>query len=363
MTDTTDTQVFSLVDPHPDGASIGNNTGTFAWTPGEAQDGNHTVTVRVSDGRGGEHSQEVQIEVLEVNLPPDLAVVTSHEAAELALLEFNATATDADTVGAEQTPNTLTFSLDGEPDGAAINSTTGAFSWTPATNQNGTHAMTVRVSDGIATDSEEVTVTVADSGPGSLLQGAFVTTWKADASPDTVVIPVRVHSGGTVTINWGDGSSTTVNSTGAPTQTHTYQNSGRHQVTMTGDLSRIILGGSGATADQLLSIDQWGNSTWGSMHNAFKAASNMEYKATDAPNLSGVTDMRYMFNDAADFNGDLSGWDVSNVNDMNGMLHNAINFNGNLSGWDVSGVTIMNEHVPTVPTTSTKPFRRGTRPT
>ena len=337
-TDTTDTLVFSLVDPYPDGASIGGNTGTFAWTPGEAQDGNHTVTVRVSDGRGGEHSRDVQIEVREVNLPPELAVATAHEATELEPLEFNATATDPDTVGAEQTPNDLTFSLDGEPDGAAINSTTGAFSWTPAANQNGTHTMDVRVSDGIDTDSEAVTVTVADSGPGSLPQGAFVTTWKADTSPDTVSIPVRVHSGGTVTIHWGDGSSSTVSSNGA--QTHTYQDSGRYQVAMTGDLSRIITGGSGSTPGQLLSIDQWGDGTWGSMQDAFKGAVNMEYKATDTPDLSGVASTLDMFRGTS-FTGNLSGWNVSNVDTMKGMFYDANHFDGNLSGWNVSAVTDM----------------------
>ena len=335
----TDTLVFSLVDPYPDGASIGGNTGTFAWTPGEAQDGNHTVTVRVSDGRGGEHSRDVQIEVREVNLPPELAVATAHEATELEPLEFNATATDPDTVGAEQTPNDLTFSLDGEPDGAAINSTTGAFSWTPGADQNGTHTMDVRVSDGIYTDSEAVTVTVADSGPGSLPQGAFVTTWKADPSSDTVSIPVRVHSGGTVTIHWGDDSNSTVSGNGA--QPHTYQDSGRYQVAMTGDLSRIITSGSGSTPGQLLSIDQWGDGTWGSMKNAFKGATNMEYKATDTPDLSGVTDMDGMFRDTF-FTGNLSGWDVSNVETMNGMFYDANRFDGSLSGWNVSAVTNMN---------------------
>ena len=273
-----------------------------------------------------------------MNLPPELAVATAHEATELEPLEFNATATDPDTVGAEQTPNDLTFSLDGEPDGAAINSTTGAFSWTPGADQNGTHTMDVRVSDGIYTDSEAVTVTVADSGPGSLPQGAFVTTWKADTSPDTVGIPVRVHSGGTVTIHWGDGSNSTVSGNG--TQAHTYQDSGRYQVAMAGDLSRIITGGSVSTPGQLLSIDQWGDGTWGSMKNAFKGARNMEYKATDTPDLSGVTSMLDMFRDTS-FTGNLSGWDVSNVDTMKGMFYDANHFDGDLSGWDVSAVTDM----------------------
>ena len=332
--DAGDILTFSLAGTVPVGASMGGNTGAFSWMPGEAQDGNHTVTVRVSDGRGGGHSRDVQIEVREVNLPPELAVATAHEATELEPLEFSATATDPDTVGAEQAPNDLTFSLAGTvPVGASIDPDTGAFFWIPGADQGGTHVITVRVSDGEATDSEDVTVTVADSAT------AFVTTWKADTSPDTVSIPVSVHSGGTVTIHWGDGSNSTVSGNGL--QTHTYQDSGQYQVAMTGDLSRIIMGDLGSTPGQLLSIDQWGNGTWGSMQNAFKEAVNMEYKATDAPDLSRVTNMEDMFYDASSFNGSLSSWNVSSVTRMNYMFSGASSFNGSLSGWNVSSVTGM----------------------
>ena len=48
-----------------------------------------------------------------------------------------------------------------------------------------------------------------------------------------------------------------------------------------------------------------------------------------------------MFEDAAAFNGDLSGWDVRNVTDMSGMFDGAAAFNGDLSGWDVRNVTDM----------------------
>ena len=42
----------------------------------------------------------------------------------------------------------------------------------------------------------------------------------------------------------------------------------------------------------------------------------MVYRATDVPDLSGVTDMSGMFFDADSFNGDISEWDVSGVTDM-----------------------------------------------
>ena len=39
-----------------------------------------------------------------------------------------------------------------------------------------------------------------------------------------------------------------------------------------------------------------------------------------------------------EFNGDISGWDVSNVTDMSFMFEYS-KFNGDISGWDVSNVT------------------------
>jgi surface protein len=57
--------------------------------------------------------------------------------------------------------------------------------------------------------------------------------------------------------------------------------------------------------------------------------------------VSAVTAMRYMFYRAGAFNGDLSAWDVSAVTKMGTMFYNANAFNGDLSAWDVSAVTDM----------------------
>merc|ERR1712216_1063377 len=57
--------------------------------------------------------------------------------------------------------------------------------------------------------------------------------------------------------------------------------------------------------------------------------------------VSKVTDMGGMFSGASKFNGDLSKWDVSKVTDMTNMFELASSFNGDLSKWDVSKVTDM----------------------
>ena len=188
-----DTLEFSLAGTYPAGVSIDQNTGAFSWTPTELQDGTHAITVQVSDGSATD-SETVSVTVSEVNEDPELGAIGSKSVNELASLTFTATATDDDVIGGAA--DTLEFSLAGTyPAGAAINSTTGAFSWTPTELQDGTHAITVQVSDGSATDSETVSVTVSEVnedpeldpiGPKSVNELATL-SFTASASDDDVI--------------------------------------------------------------------------------------------------------------------------------------------------------------------------------
>ena len=164
---------------------------------------------------------------------------------------------------------------------------------------------------------------------------AFVTTWETTGANQAITIPAT----GTYSIDWGDG---TVNATASGTQTHNYASAGSHTVAITGGLESININSlpSQAEKDKLRSIDQWGNIAWTTMEGAFRGASNMAYDAADTPDLSGAASMNSMFRDTS-FSANLSGWDVSSVTDMNYMFYNAASFNGSLSGWDVSSVTDM----------------------
>lgn len=57
--------------------------------------------------------------------------------------------------------------------------------------------------------------------------------------------------------------------------------------------------------------------------------------------VSGITDMSYLFYGNDSFNQDISLWDVSHVTDMSHMFHDAGSFNRDLSSWDTSNVTDM----------------------
>ena len=164
-----DTLTFSLAGTPPPGASINSTSGAFSWTPTERQDGMHTITVLVSDGSGGTDSEDVTVTVAEVNEDPVLNPISPRSVNKLEALTFTATASDGDVI--DGVDDALEFSLTGTtPSGASINSTSGAFSWTPTASQVGEHTVTVQVKDGSnATDSEDVAVTVTESNENPVL--------------------------------------------------------------------------------------------------------------------------------------------------------------------------------------------------
>ena len=96
------------------------------------------------------------------------------------------------------------------------------------------------------------------------------------------------------------------------------------------------------SAENLLTIEQFGTVAWKSMYEAFQCCNNMQFAATvGTPDLSNVTNMVYMFYECSAFNQDISGWNVTNVKDMRGMFCRCSVFNQDINGWDVSSVTDM----------------------
>lgn len=148
-------------------------------------------------------------------------------------------------------------------------------------------------------------------------------------------------------IDWGDGK-TDEHVTG--NIIHTYNAEGNYTVKITGKFPRIIMwtpdtGGANPfeqyDAKKLISIEQWGTQPWKAMSMAFVNCVNLTSESEDNPDLSNVTDMKYMFLLAVSFNQDIRSWDVSNVENMQGMFMYAISFNQDIGKWDVSNVTDM----------------------
>jgi hypothetical protein len=152
-----DTLTFSLVSTGLAGnPQIGATSGIFSWTPPLVDGPGAQVTVRVTDSTGLSDTESFTVVVTPTqggNVAPVLATIPAQTASTGQQLSFTASATDADN-------DTLSYFRDPTaPSGATINSTSGVFQWTPTAV--GTFTFPVSVTDGVATTSLDVTVTVS----------------------------------------------------------------------------------------------------------------------------------------------------------------------------------------------------------
>jgi hypothetical protein len=168
------------------------------FLPDSGFSGTATLQIDTDDlgntGAGGARSDSdsLDITVTAATSPPVLAPIGPKAVAEGDTLALGAGATDPDLPG-----DTLTWSLVGAPDGAAIDPSTGAFTWTPSEAQGpGTHTFAIVVTDAgspPASDSETITVTVTEVNARPLLdpipdaangEGDVVSVQPAGIDPD-----------------------------------------------------------------------------------------------------------------------------------------------------------------------------------
>ena len=180
---------------------------------------------------------------------------------------------------------------------------------------------------------------------------AFVTTWEVPAGSLGITIPTNPNSDFDYryTVDWGDNSADTSIYTGDAA--HTYTTAGIYTVSIAGTFPSIYfsepppapyLSLSTTNSRKIKTIKQWGDNPWKSMNSAFAGCTNLTMEATAGnPDLSNVTDMSYMFSEAAAFNQNISEWDVSKVMNMHAMFNRAYAFNQNLNRWEVGKVTNM----------------------
>ncbi|QEF98562.1 Cadherin domain protein [Stieleria maiorica] len=170
---------FSL-DGAPDGAFIDPKTGTFTWTPTEAQGaGDYYITVVVTDNgtQPRSDSDQLLVQVRELNVAPELAAIGTQSIEAGQTLSFLATATDVDVP-----ENNLVYSLDaGAPDGVMIDPATGEIHWTPAFDQVGSYQITVRVTDDAASpldDFETVSIEVTPETQPPLISAYLTESYR-----------------------------------------------------------------------------------------------------------------------------------------------------------------------------------------
>ena len=320
-----------------DSASFTVNSDVLRLANADLAAGTYDVVIKSTGPFGTSNSRNYTITVTGDNsVPPPTITLTGSNPLILenvaAYTEPGATCVDSDGTDLSSSIVINSTAVDIDTPGSYIVT----YTCTDASYNESVESRTVTV-----LDMDIVLFPVTYLAQNITLQGAgsgdFVTTWRTTTTNESIIIPVKGATG-TYTIDWGDG---TTSSDVSGDQTHTYDSPGEYAVRISGDFTRIYLGGNAANAQKMISIDQWGDMQWTSMESAFRGASNVQYSATDAPDLTGVTDMRRMFTKATLFNGNLSSWDVSGVTLMTRMFGDATSFNGDISGWDVSGVSDM----------------------
>ncbi|MEO6819065.1 MAG: BspA family leucine-rich repeat surface protein [Ginsengibacter sp.] len=190
-----------------------------------------------------------------------------------------------------------------------------------------------------------ITVTVINIFFSLTSQAQFITKWKTIVANDSITIPT-FGGGYNYNVNWGDGSGISTGQTGDAT--HNYVAAGTYSVSITGIFPQIMFVFANSNMNEkIVEISQWGNNAWRSMFSAFAGCTNLLLTATDAPVLSGVTDMSNMFFNCSSLNPSgpaataLNSWNTAGVSNMSFMLSGATSFNQSIGNWNTSSVTNM----------------------
>jgi len=157
----------------------------------------------------------------------------------------------------------------------------------------------------------------------------FVTTWKTDnvgTSGDTSITIPTSGTGYAYQVDWNndgdflDPDEATINNGSI---THNFGSAGTYTIRIKGTFSRIYFN-NGGDKEKITSLDQWGTGQWTSMKKSFFGALNLQVQASDAPVLSQVESLSYMFRGAEKANPNTSIWNTSAITDMSYMFYGAI---------------------------------------
>jgi hypothetical protein len=141
----------------PDFLSVDPHTGLVSGTPSAADVGTHQVELTAADGFGGTARQTFQLQVWAAipNRPPIFKTVPGVQAEPDAVYVYAAHAEDMD-------GDVLRYTLDAAPLGMTVDEATGLVGWPQAAA--GTHAVSLRVTDGRGGEAQQIFVLSIGSG-------------------------------------------------------------------------------------------------------------------------------------------------------------------------------------------------------
>lgn len=230
-----DTVTYALVVAATNGTAVVNGNGSYSYVPHDNFNGDDSFHYSVSDGKGGSNTYTVSIAVAPINDAPVLSINGNGSVNEGTIYTLALSAIDLET-----SDNALSYSIDWG-DGSAAQSLTAA--QLAALTGNVTHVYADDEDGPVNATSHTIRVTVDDGEGGSATQTHGVTV--NNVAPDltatgnatgmvgqlyTLALSNLIDPGtdtllpNGISVDWGDGSVSSVSALG--NVTHTYAGSG-----------------------------------------------------------------------------------------------------------------------------------------
>ena len=244
---------------------------------------------------------------------------------------------------------TISLYVDDQPVTPAVGCDNGVYAIVPdAELTHANHCFSTEATNADGVNSERSERTCAFTGR------PFTTVWKTDNGGVTQgnqirITPVTNAYAYNYSVEWGDG---TEDMNLADKAIHTYPAPGVYTVKINGIFPQfdVAIDDSDFGGDyiiltlsdrrKLIAVSQWGSMPWKSMEYAFAMCVNVDFNATDIPDLSNVASMRGMFEDSHSVPQNIGEWNTSNVQNMEeAFAHfyaDDVTFDIDISGWDVS---------------------------
>jgi len=172
----------------------------------------------------------------------------------------------------------------------------------------------------------------------------FEFTVTTTTASETFTIPCQNSGTFNATVDWGDGSTSTITAYNDADLVHTYATAGDHNISISGTFPNIYFNNGGDKL-KVKSVTNLGSVGWTIFISAFYGCSNMTSFTAGDCDTSSVARMDAMFYDCTSLTSvDLSSFNTSSVTNMGNMFFNCSSLTSlDVSSFNTSSVTSMSQ--------------------